>query len=236
VNSDQLKEIINKLPIKLLVTAYLLWTAYDYFHFLGHVERLMGKEPSSVLAMKKKEIEAASSENDKLSAKIKEANEFFKGLEVKRSELRDLAQKLEGMKITLSENIDPAEFMNTIFLESKNTRLSVVQLKPAEANNRENFGEQSFEYQFRGAYVQLLLFLDRIAKLQKIIRVENMSLRPVEAQQGKFTLLSGSLQIKAYRYIGSKADDVAKSVTSGAAPASGGSKPALPGGKPEAGS
>src|SRR5690606_24807471 len=96
---------------------------------------------------------------------------------------------------------------------------------PSDERNHEYYIEKIFRLDFTGVYPQLFVFLERIASLQKILRVDGFDIKPVGPQNQKYVEIGGSLRILAYRYSGSRADEIG---TGGApAPAStGGANPA----------
>jgi hypothetical protein len=63
---------------------------------------------------------------------------------------------------------------------------------------------------FRGVYLQLLVFLERLANLERIVRTENITMHPVSSQKAAYVELEGKLELKTYKYQGSKADDLVK--------------------------
>ena len=143
--------------------------------------------------------------------------EFFQTLEKRRVELRSLAKELEGLKVTLSETLDIGALIKTVVGEAAKVGLSVSSIKPTDLKESEYYSEQSFALSFHGVYVQLVVFLQRIANLERIIRVDNFDMRVVSSPTAQYVSLDGTLQLKSYRYKASKADDLGKDSKGGAA-------------------
>lgn len=199
---DRIKDLLEKIPFTLLAIAYGAYTGWGYFQFMTSEE--------SVLFSKKTEYEAIQTETNSLKTRVEKTRQFLNTLDQKRVELRRLAQELEGTKATLSETLDVPGFMKTVITEAQRVGLTVVSLKPGDQTKRALYYEQPFNLEFRGVYVQLISFLDRIANLQKIVRAENLTLQPVSDQSAKYVELAGTVRLNAYRYIGSKADEIVK--------------------------
>lgn len=203
VDGEKLKNIMDRFPIKpalVLVTLYL--AGYDYyFSFL--------QDSSSPLVQKTNQISQIKQENLKLKEKIKQAEEFQKNLEVKRQELRSLAQELDNMKATLTEGLDVPDFMKMIITEAKKIGLLVQGLKPIGKDNKEHYSEHAFEFSFRGAYVQILAFLDRLSQSQKVIQIDQISIGPQGSQRSKHIELNGTILVKTFSYLGSPVDEIA---------------------------
>ncbi len=178
---------------------YCGWLAYDYFYdFQNNLE-----SPKNARLSQISEIKAA---NESLKKRIREINEFYKNLETKKQEIRGLALELDGLKSTLSESIDVPSFMNTVTTEARKVGLTVSKIRPVAAKKEKYYGEQAFDLEFRGVYVQLLVFLNRLSQSQKIIRIEDFRIHPKGSSRARFVELEGTVQIKAYYYLGTEED------------------------------
>jgi Tfp pilus assembly protein PilO len=115
-------------------------------------------------------------------------------------------------------------------------------MKPTTKKDADGYVEQAFELGFRGVFVQLMVFLDRLSQVQKVVRVDTMAMRPVTASFSRYVELEGTLQIKTYAYATSNADKLSKEAkydlptstgsaggSGSAGGASGGSAPGKPG-------
>lgn len=193
---------LNRLPIGLLMAGWAGWLAFDYYGFTNNSD--------SPLVQKVMQMEGIKKETDGLKKKVKEMQEFAKKLDQKKAELRELAKQLDAMKTGISEEIDVAQFLKTTTSEAKKVGLKVVSMKPAAPVNQEFYQEQPFDFQFKGVYVQLLVFLDRMSALQQIVRVETFDVKNTTASSSSIVELDGTVQIKTFKYLASKADDVAK--------------------------
>lgn len=200
MNLDRLREFMEKIPVPLLTMGVLGYFGYDYYTFMNGSD--------SPLFMKNTELTSVQAENDKLRTRVLALTKFIRELESKKAELRQLAVKLDEMKATLSDSFDVPSFMQMTVTEAKKIGLTVVALRPQERINREYYAEQPFEFSFKGVYVQLLVFLHRLSQSQTIVRVDNFSLHPSGARSTGYTSLEGTVQIKGYHYIRSKADEL----------------------------
>jgi len=200
VNTERIKEIIDKIPINILLLGYLLYLGYDYYMFESDV--------SSQKVAKAKALEAAKASNAKLEKRAKELSEFVRSLETKKVEIRNLAQNLQGMKATLSESTDDAAFIKIMYTEAKKAGLTVLALRPGASVAKEYYVEKSFVLSFGGVFAQVYSFLDRISNVAQIVRVENFAMKPSTVVGGKFVVLEGEMELKTYKYQKSKADSL----------------------------
>ena len=194
MNSDGLKNLLQKLPVGLLLILYVGYLGFDLYDFTYGT--------SSPLVQMRQQIEQTKQENVKTGEKLKIAQDFLRTLDLKKGQLRRMAEELDGMKATLTETLDVPSLMKMLVTEAKKIGLTVSSLRPTEASRSQFYAEQGFELNYRGVYVQLLVFLDRISKSQKVVRVEDFSMRPVGSSLSRYVELQGTVQIKAYHYIG----------------------------------
>ena len=203
MNIDRITELINKLPLTLFLVAYLGFLGSDYYSFMH--------DESSPLAMKHKEIEAAKQGSQKAQAKLKEIDTFVKSLEKKKVEIRQLALELQETKNSIPERSDVPGFMKATITEAKKVGIVITALKPGITENHEFYSEQHYEMKFRGAYVQVLGFLDRISNMNEIVQVDSFGMKPTGSQLEKIVALEGSLDVKTFSYLGTKEDKIGHS-------------------------
>ena len=239
MDSARIKDFIERIPFPLLAFLFIGYMGFDYYSFEN--------SPDSPLLVKQGELAKQKIETTKLQEKLKKAEEFLRSLEAKKVELGVLGHQLLDMKGTLSESLDIPEFMKMTVTEAKKVNLNVLAIKPTKRVESEYYAEQPFEFKFRGVFVQLVVFFERMSNVQKIVRIENFDMKPVGSPSARYVELEGTIEIKTYQYLGSKADEVlrkkvsmqtteavasppAASAPAGAAPTPDG-KPAAGGGK-----
>ena len=203
MDKERIRELIERIPVPLLLVAYVGYLGYGFYQFKN--------SPDSPLFEKNTELQTVTQENDKLQLRARELKKFIQELERKKLEVRNLANKLDESKASLSETFDVPSFMQMAVTEAKRLGLQVVALRPTDRTAKELYAEQSFEFGFKGVYVQVLIFLYRMSQIQTIVRVEDITVRPSGPRTQKFVQLEGTMKIKGYYYVRSKADDVSRS-------------------------
>ena len=202
MNSNVIKDLLEKIPVGLLAFVYLAYIGYQYYDFRSN--------PSSPYVEKMKVLTDAQELNKKSNLKLKEVQEFIKHLNDKKVELRELSKTLQDVKGSLPEYLDVPKFMKTVVTEAKRVGMTIMSLSPSGSENKEYYTEQNFKMEFRTAFVQYLAFLQRIANVNDIVRIENFEMSSVGNARNKFVEISGKLEIKTYRYLASKADSLGK--------------------------
>lgn len=193
--------IIEKLPIMLIAICYIGYMAFEYTDFM--------EEDTSPYKSKLKKAEKMVDENKRIGKKIKEADTFFRELEQRKIRLRSLAIRLDKMKNTVPERIDVPELLKTIVTEGKKVGLTITGITPTAEVSSELYVAQPFQLKFRGIYLQLLVFLNRLSSLKNVINVKNFNFTPIGVLSEKYMEIGGTLEVRTYRYLSSKADEIA---------------------------
>lgn len=207
MGNERIREMLEKIPVLPLLLLGVAYFGYDLFQFTT--------DAGSPLAQKQTQLIAVQAENTKIEEKIKKAQEFFKSLDVKREEIRLLATQLEAMKTTLSDQLDLPRFIKLVITEAAKTGIRVISLKPTESKKHEFYQEQAFDLTFRGVYLQVLVFLERISNLERVIRVDSFDIKRQGSSLAQYVDLGGTIQIKTYKYLGSRADEVTRPPAAG---------------------
>jgi Tfp pilus assembly protein PilO len=167
------------------------------------------EDQTSDFGMKTSQVTQTKAEIVSLEKKNVEMQEFVKAIDAKKMELSELSSKLFELKSALSDRLDAAEFTRSIFTEAKKAGLDVQSIRPKGKLDTEFYREFPFELRFKGVYPQIFTFLNRISNMQRVVRVDQFSLRPISSAKSQFVQLEGDLELKTYAYLGSQADKIA---------------------------
>ena len=115
------------------------------------------------------------------------------------------------MKEGLAERADVPAFMKMVITEAKKVGLIVVSLKPGLTTDKEYYSETKFSLNFRGAFVQLASFIDRLTNVAEIVKLDDFSMRPFGSSHERFVTLDAYVELKTFKYLGSSADTLGKS-------------------------
>ena len=191
--------------INLIFFAILAYMAWDYYSFTT--------DPTSPLGEKRTAVETKRTQIAVNEKKIADAKMFYQNLEKKRDELRRLSTELATMKSTLTENNDVPAFMKLVLYEAKRVGLTVTSLSPLQSQPKQYYIEQPFDLNFQGVYVQLIAFLDRLAQAERIVRIDDFTVKPrgASSRGSKFVELEGTIKVRSYVYLGTQEDAVATS-------------------------
>ncbi len=194
-----------KMIINLIFIAVIAYLGWDYYSFTT--------DRTSELGVKQTSLDQKNADITAGEKKVADAKAFYQNLEKKRDELRRLSTELATMKSTLTENNDIPAFMKLVLNEAKHVGLTVRSLVPLPPVSQQFYVEQPFDLEFQGVYVQLIAFLDRLAQAERIVRIDDFSVRPRggTSRGSRFIELEGTIKVRSYVYLGTQEDTVATS-------------------------
>ena len=208
---DQLKNLLTKLPVIPMLLMYCGWLAYDHYTWIT--------SPSSELAVKKNGLITGNQAIETLKKKLIAGEQFYKNLEIIRARILQLNSELDSSKAILSADIDLANFVSMVSLEAKKLGLVIKGIRPEKEEKKDYYVEFPYTLSIRGAYVQILVFLDRIAKFQRVIGISSFSMKPLAINNlSKYVALDGVAKLVAYKYVGSAAVEVPEKTGKAARP------------------
>ncbi len=200
---EQFQKLLTRLPILAISLLYCCYLVYDHYDWMN--------SSASDLGMKRAGIVSAKAEFETMKKKLSSGEDFFKNLDAIRERIKALTLQLDSTKTSLSGDIDIANFVRIITLEVNKLNFQIKGIKPEVEKKSDYYIEVPFTVSLKGAYVQLLVFFDRVSKFQQVIRISDFSLRPTGNTSSKFVELEATVKLVSYKYLGSSADDIVKS-------------------------
>ena len=124
----------------------------------------------------------------------------------------------------------PDYYQNSIDKNPPGPDSSFDPLEPGMPKTVEFYVQQPFVMAFKGVYIQLMVFLERMSNVQKIVRVDSFSMKPVSSSRSRYVEIEGVVELKAYRYLASAADALGRAEVQQATGGPKGTQGAKPGG------
>lgn len=145
-------------------------------------------DPSEV-EMRTQNIEQLKGEMNTLRTKIQEAKDFELQFEDKKRRYAELVKELQKLQGALPKQFFLPDLLSDLLRESKQLEVEMVSIKPdAKETTGDLYNSWGFELELRGTFLQIFIFLDRLANLKRLVNVESVSL----ARAGeKFITLGG---------------------------------------------
>jgi Tfp pilus assembly protein PilO len=190
---------LKSTPFYLMLFAFLGYLGFEYYTF--------SYSPEGEVELHRSALASANSELEGLRKKLADGNKFMKSLDQKREEIRAQIVKLGEYQGALSEAPDVPVLLRLLDTEAKRAELKVDRIEPGKKDQREYYLEQEFKLDVRGTFQNLLLFIHRVSQLQRILRIEGVTLRiAASSVSAKAITLSANLSVRAYQYTLSKED------------------------------
>jgi type IV pilus assembly protein PilO len=101
-----------------------------------------------------------------------------------RAQVGDLESRLEGLKAILPEEKDVADLLRRIQTMASQSNLTIRHFRPRAITAKELHAEWPIELEVEGAYHNVGLFLDRVAKLPRIINVGSLEMTTAVPRPG----------------------------------------------------
>ncbi len=197
-----LNETLSKIPIAPLLILGAVLIGYNFYQWKT--------SPTSPLNVKEKERVVALQAKDKAKKELQEAETFYKNLDTMKNDILQLSSQLEQAKGMLTSEFDVAQFIKLLTLEAKKLGIVIKKITPGADIKKELFSEVPFKLEVVGAYIQLLVFFDRIARFQQVMKVDTFTFKPTGTVSTKYIELDGTVNILAYKYLSSSSDEAGK--------------------------
>ncbi len=106
-----------------------------------------------------------------IQGRIDKGMETARKLPEFRAQVGELESQLEGLKAIMPEEKDVADLLRRIQTMASQSNLNIRHFRPRAITKKELHAEWPIELEVEGAYHNVGLFLDRVAKLPRIINV-----------------------------------------------------------------
>lgn len=195
-------EQLKRFPFFLLMACFL--------GYLGLQAYLFQNSSDGAVSQHQNRLTEIRTEIENLKKKIIEAKEFEKTLEAKKEELRSKVKRMFEYESLFADKIEVPILMKLFVTEAKRLNIKIDKIEPMNVAAREYYFEQEFKITMSGDYNKYLLFMNRIARMQRLIRVSELSMVADKTDVFKGApIVKGILNLKAYRYSNSKEDSMA---------------------------
>lgn len=160
------------------------WGQLLVFVFVGAV--IVGGYYYMVEWPQQAQLDIRRAELAAIQGRIDKGMETARKLPEFRAQVGDLESKLEGLKAILPEEKDVADLLRRIQTMASQSNLTIRHFRPRAITAKELHAEWPIELEVEGAYHNVGLFLDRVAKLPRIINVGSLEMTTAAPRPGSF--------------------------------------------------
>lgn len=188
---EKLKEALGKIKwahVLAFLVVYALYGAYS--------------QDMSDIETEEAHVKQLRQQIENTKRKIAEAKEFEKQIEVKKAALAELDSQLRSKKAELPKNFNVPELLSDIFTEAQQVGLEVENVTPDQNETKaELYASMKIEVKTRGTFLQLFIFLDRLAKLKRLVGVNSVALN-VAGPSDRITLKGTTVALSGKKLTG----------------------------------
>lgn len=133
--------------------------------------------------------------------KIKEIKKFRQNLANSKERVKEVVKQIEKVQRQLPTDVNDAEVQQLLGDVAK--RLKIKDPSPAPGKEFLNGFYYSKEYNFRGqgTFLQLLIFFENLAKMERILNVKQVSLTQApDLARSRFQVLNIDAKVESFRY------------------------------------
>lgn len=206
---ESLKKIPTRQKILIVCGVYLLMGAAYYFLYLQSSVENMG-----TLETKLSDLKGQVAEKERIAAQrdkyIREVNALKEKLKVALTKLPD-KREIPGLLYAVAQAGKNSGIDFVLFepkqAEKKTPETQQTDKKPGAKGEPAKEAEEKFydeipvKVAINGGYHNTAVFFDKVAKLPRIINIENISMSQVKDVKGRGQLINTSCVIKTYMFL-----------------------------------
>ncbi len=182
---DDLLERPTGQKIALLAGAILVIVALDWQYFYGARAAQLSKLQQE-LSERRAELEVKKGRADARA-------------DVER-ELRDLSAELKRAEARLPDQREIADLLSSIAGNARKSGLDITLFRQKPEVYRDFYAEVPVQMEMRGTYHDLVAFLDRVKRLDRIVNVANIQLKKPRVD-GDRVLIDASCTATTFRFL-----------------------------------
>ena len=129
-------------------------------------------------------IESLSSEYEKMSAELEKARKTVGNLAKLEAEYNRLHDKWIAAQGLLPKDKEVAELLRKVTRIGNQAGIDFLLFEPQPAVPKEFITENPVKVKVRGEYHQLGIFLSKVANLDRIVNVSNLTIKPEDSRGG----------------------------------------------------
>jgi type IV pilus assembly protein PilO len=129
-------------------------------------------------------IETLSSEYEKMSAELEKARKTVGNLAKLEAEYNRLHDKWVAAQGLLPKDKEVADLLRKVTRIGSQAGIDFMLFEPQPPVPKEFITENPVKVKVRGEYHQLGIFLSKVANLERIVNVSNLTVKPVDAKGG----------------------------------------------------
>ncbi len=120
----------------------------------------------------------------------------------------ELQQSLGTARAQLPDSADVPQFLAQLNSSARDVGLSIDRFEPRDEVFREFYSEIAFKMKVHGTYHEVAMFIDQVARIDRIVNVSDISMTAPKVENDKVVVV-GALLVKTFRFL---SDEVAADI------------------------
>lgn len=152
------------------------------------------------------EIQKVTTEIDTRTSELTRLRDFAQNIERVKQELRELNLQLESALEHMPRTFNLSGLLKRFTELAQNSGVELASFKPKKGTDTGPQGAFystiSIDFELRGTYAHTLQFLDQVSRLKRIINIENLRLRALDATTSRIGGIASVTQgtLRTYRF------------------------------------
>ncbi len=155
------------------------------------------------------QLDARTAEAKKLEADLVEKQAIAENLEKYKVEVKRLEGELERAKALLPDEGEVPALLAQINSLGTKSGLEISRFEPQREEMKDFYARLPFKLKVAGNYHEIAAFIDAVGHLERIVNVENISMREPKMQNKKY-LVGADFLVTTYRFVDKSAAAGAK--------------------------
>ncbi|MCC6806496.1 MAG: type 4a pilus biogenesis protein PilO [Deltaproteobacteria bacterium] len=145
-------------------------------------------------------LDTQTQEAKRLEAELVEKQAIAENLDKYKVEVKRLEGELEKAKALLPDEGEVPALLSRIDDLGTKSGLEISRFEPQREEMKDFYARLPFKLKVTGNYHEIATFIDTVGKLERIVNVENISMREPKMLSKKY-LVGGEFVVTTYRFV-----------------------------------
>ncbi len=146
------------------------------------------------------EISNLETQYQALEAKRAQQQSYLENLPKYEARFNELQQSLNLARSLLPDDPDVPQLLAQLGTKAREAGLAIERFEPKDEKAQDVFAEIIFDVKVHGSYHEIGMFVDSLARLDRILNIAGISMTAPKSESSKI-VVSGAFTIKTYRYL-----------------------------------
>lgn len=187
---------MSELPNKLLAQLHILILLYAAYSVYTSYE-----EFEANYAAQEQQVPGIESDISNFKKRLKAIDQYKKNIENSRKSVEEVFKNIERVQKQLPAEVNDIDILDYIAKEGRGLNVPEIVGTPMKEQAEGFYVIKPYEIKARGTFLQLVVFMERLAGAERLYNVRKFKLSADEVpQKGRFQVISLLAEIETYKY------------------------------------